>query len=148
MNCPDAENLMITYLDGQLSETEKAEFLNHLCSCNQCKLQLQGVEAVYSEIDTERNSFSPNILLAQHLLSRTIEPATAHHNAFKRYVLVPLVTAAALFAGFLLGNSYLNLYQQNTTIPLEILVEGFSDQYLDTPENNPYLYQFENQDIE
>lgn len=51
-NCHKYQELISLYLDNMLSEKEKEEFEKHMESCEECRLELLGLKALLSELNS------------------------------------------------------------------------------------------------
>ncbi len=51
MNCERMENLLITYLDGRASRTERREVEAHLAACTACRTRAEEFRRLWSVLD-------------------------------------------------------------------------------------------------
>lgn len=94
---------------GELSETEQAEFLGHLRTCNECRKTYANsctlIEAAFvvgSSIEEDNVVEDQRYRRARQVIARRLAPAPAHHRFFAQNW-GRIVTAAAMIALFVLG---------------------------------------------
>lgn len=53
MNCDTSRDYLMKYFDGELSETEKVQFKQHLESCSSCSDEFSCMEAIFTTLETK-----------------------------------------------------------------------------------------------
>ncbi len=100
MNCEQANAHMMKYFDGELKETEKTQFMEHLEVCNACSMEFNCMSGIFSTLQTTGmadppENFETNIMEKVN----AIEKKRKERNA--RF-LVALYNSAAIFSILLL----------------------------------------------
>ncbi len=53
MNCETSKNYLMKYFDGELSESEKIQFTEHLEECSECNAEFNCMKAIFTTLDTK-----------------------------------------------------------------------------------------------
>ncbi|NJN93773.1 MAG: hypothetical protein HC875_06630 [Anaerolineales bacterium] len=74
--CPGREETIQLFLDRELTQPERENFLAHLESCFNCQQRLQQWQTLFAELDTLKAAVEP-VDLADQVMVRLPQPAGA-----------------------------------------------------------------------
>ncbi|NOZ45456.1 MAG: zf-HC2 domain-containing protein [Chlorobi bacterium] len=117
MNCKECTEKLVFYIDKELNNNELNTMQEHLKLCSSCNIAYKQLCNKLSVIDKERDLI-PNPYLATRILNR-IENISYKSNRQQQRILQPafliFILIIALFTGFLVGNSYQTIANDNNS---------------------------------
>lgn len=112
MNCKEIEIKLYDYIQGSVSESQRASIANHIRTCNDCKMQLHVMEATYSVIDEQKSLTASDDMdsIVLNALAGADTPPTIYMETFRtiQKIAAIVIIAISIGVGILMGN---NLYQ-------------------------------------
>lgn len=139
-NCKMVKEKMIEFIDGELSDSEKAEFQVHLDECQDCKALYARFEAVYGVV-AEPEEIYPSPSFYARLQERvekyedekiSLAEIWAYFTGKSRTVFASAAVLAAIFAGYMLGTgTTIQNYATAGTTDETTLTQYFGVDYFD-----------------
>lgn len=114
MKCADKE-ILSAYLDGELSQTQKAEIRKHLEECEECRKVAAGLTSVCDVLDA-LEGLKPDIGFTSRLLEKVHDRRQV--KGWHRVVLPAVATVAAVLSialGVFLGYNLFEAMQNGTS---------------------------------
>ena len=99
---------ILFYLDNELGEQERLNFIAHLKECSQCMAIYEEVALTYKVIGVE-NKFEGSPFFYHQLKTRLEAKDDKQAVGIFSLVLKPLAIAASITLGIMIGNGELNL---------------------------------------
>lgn len=143
MNCKETKQLMLQYIDENLSTVQSLSLKEHLSVCSKCQKEFSTLKHLYSIIDDEKEEFKFNPFLSSRVnavLANKHEQHTILMTS-KRYALAASLSAAAIFVGVFVGSFFANIDPNGVQLNSNDSIELLADEYFPTSSNNIYDFQ-------
>lgn len=116
MNCPEINSKVIQYIEGELSELERAQFDEHLQGCDRCQGYLNFLTGSLGQIEVEKkykagDDFSQAVL-------RKINEIPAEKPL--RYRILSVASAAAVIFFAVITGINLGRYSASAYVPAQV----------------------------
>lgn len=112
MNCQEAHNQFIFYLDGELSQKDTADFEKHIQKCHSCKHLFEQIKMTYTQLNI------PD--LSKDFTENTLSKIQYNKNTLYQISLIQYTRRIAAVIAFMLMSTTSVLlfthYQQNTMV--------------------------------
>lgn len=99
MNCEKVDYQTIPYLEGDLNLSDRIRMEEHLKICEPCRDRFDNIKATWETLDLVKTT-----KLKPELYERIIAKMKPHKLQTNRYHLSPLVSAAIIIIGLLIGS--------------------------------------------
>lgn len=140
MECKEVNRSLLSYLDGDLNPSTHNDIEQHIANCEACLLMLQKIKGVYTEINQEVDSLTPNPYLAQKVWDKvhSNQPnVSAPVIPFKRSTIITLA-AAGIALGIAIGSLLNASLSVNTNVSNEQSWTQLADDYFPSEVFSPY----------
>jgi len=104
MNCHQANDLIHSYLDEDLTEHEQSELKQHLCQCVDCRTHFHGLRQVIVFLQSASHVYAPENFTEKVMAQLPKDTFVQFWK--KRMHRHPLLVAASLFVLLMAGSTY------------------------------------------
>jgi anti-sigma factor RsiW len=140
MSCKIFETKLLSYLDGEVDSTLRAQIEAHLSSCHKCQEELYLLQRAYSIIDNEKQSIQTNPFLNSKVWEKLKQ-----ENEKLQIPIIPLrkfafttIAAAGLAIGLVIGSMISRTNYQMANSASETEWEQLADEYFPNETFSPY----------